>query len=81
MGLEEWRGVDLETLVYQTTEAAGDLHVWYRSVLLGRYPWHTHAHPDRKGNLHLLDLRNGRWFKEFPAGGWTTVNRAPTESR
>ncbi|HJS94520.1 MAG TPA: hypothetical protein VJ741_09665 [Solirubrobacteraceae bacterium] len=76
MGLEEWRNVDLQTLLYQTTEAAGPLNVWYGLFLLGSFPWHTHAHVDERGNAHLLDLRTGRWFREFAAGTWTVINHS-----
>jgi hypothetical protein len=68
-----WRGLD--ALPYEITEAAGELLVWWKDILRDRWPWHTHAHPDAQGNLHVLDLVRGRWVKEYPAGSWTAVNR------
>lgn len=81
MSMNEFIGIDLDAIGHQVDERAGDLHIWFRGVLLARYPWHTHAHPDELGNLHIFDLTKQRWIRRFEAGSYTTVNRAPAPER
>lgn len=70
--MTEFLFVPTEEIAYVADEAAGDLEVWRGEVLIGAYPWHSHARLEG-GKLTVVDLRTGRVRHEFEPGTWTKV--------
>ncbi len=74
--MNEFLEGDPGRLPYQVNERAGPVVVWYRSVIMAIYPWHSHWEI-AEGDLHVFDLRRRRWVGHWRAGTWTAVNRLP----